>query len=182
MDLILMNKINGGGWVAINCLPTAAHTIWGVLAGKFLLSAVTEKEKIKWLLVAGVAGLIIGFAMDLTITPIIKRIATSSFVLASGGWVLLGLAACYWWIDIKNHKKNLQFFTIVGMNSLFIYIFIEIVASRWFNEYIGAITNGLMGMVNMPQGLMLVISSLILFFVEWKICQFLFRKGIFFKI
>jgi len=28
LDLILMGKINaGGGWVTINCLPTAAHTI-----------------------------------------------------------------------------------------------------------------------------------------------------------
>ena len=27
MDLVLMNKINNGGWVAINCIPTAVHTI-----------------------------------------------------------------------------------------------------------------------------------------------------------
>ena len=36
MDLVLMGKINNGGWVAINCVPTAAHTIWGVLAAKVL--------------------------------------------------------------------------------------------------------------------------------------------------
>ncbi|MBK5278380.1 MAG: DUF5009 domain-containing protein, partial [Bacteroidia bacterium] len=119
---------------------------------------------------------------DLTITPIIKRIATSSFVLASGGWCLLALALFYWWIDIKDHKKNLQFFTIVGMNSLFIYVFFEIVGGRWFNEYIGAITNGLMSMANMPLGLMAIITALTLFALEWKMCQFLFKKGIFFKI
>ena len=27
MDTVLMGKINDDGWVAINCLPTAAHTI-----------------------------------------------------------------------------------------------------------------------------------------------------------
>ncbi|MFZ9660909.1 MAG: DUF5009 domain-containing protein, partial [Chitinophagaceae bacterium] len=27
MDLILMNKINSGGWLAINSIPTAVHTI-----------------------------------------------------------------------------------------------------------------------------------------------------------
>lgn len=182
MDLVLMNKINGGGWVAINCIPTAAHTIWGVLAGKLLLSGKPEMEKVKWLLIAGVVGLIVGFGMDVTITPIIKRIATSSFVLASGGWCLLGLALFYWWIDIKNHKKHLQFFMIVGMNSLFIYVFFEIVGARWFNEYVGAITNGLMSMAHFPLGLMAIITSLTLFKLEWKICQFLFRKGIFFKI
>ncbi|MBK6480053.1 MAG: hypothetical protein IPF93_17855 [Saprospiraceae bacterium] len=36
--LILMNKINGGGWVAINCIPTAVHTIAGALTGKLLIS------------------------------------------------------------------------------------------------------------------------------------------------
>lgn len=182
VDLILMNKINKGGWVAINCIPTAAHTIWGVLAGRLLLSPKSEREKMKWLTLAGFAGIIVGYAMDPTITPIIKRIATSSFVLASGGWCLLSLALFYWWIDIKDHRKHLQFFTIVGMNSLFIYLFIEIVASRWFNGYIGAITNGMMSTIGVPSGLMMIITSLALFTLEWKMCQWLFRKGIFFKI
>jgi len=182
MDLLLMNKINSGGWVAINCIPTAAHTIWGVLAGKLLLSDKPGNEKIKWLAISGVAGLIIGFAMDATITPIIKRIATSSFTLASGGWCLLGLALFYWWIDIKDHKKHLEFFVIVGMNSLFIYLFFEIVGHRWFNDYIGAISNGLMGMINVPQALMAIITSLVIFALEWSLCRFLYRKGIFFKV
>ncbi len=182
VDLLLMNKINSGGWVAINCIPTAAHTIWGVLAGKLLLSDRSGTEKIKWLVIGGVAGLIIGFAMDATITPIIKRIATSSFTLASGGWCLLALALFYWWIDIKDHKKRLNFFVIVGMNSLFIYLFFEIVASRWFNDYIGAITNGLMGMINVPHALTAIITSLVIFALEWNLCRFLYRKGIFFKV
>ncbi len=182
VDLLLMNKINDGGWVAINCLPTAAHTIWGALAGKLLMSDVPEREKVKKLMLAGVAGLIIGFGMNYTITPIIKRIATSSFTLASGGWCLLGLSFFYWWIDVTNHRKYLHFFVVVGMNSLFIYLFIEIVASRWFNEYIGAITNGLMGMINMPAVLMGIITSLVIFALEWSMCRFLYERRIFFKI
>ncbi|MDH4092767.1 MAG: DUF5009 domain-containing protein [Cyclobacteriaceae bacterium] len=182
MDLLLMNKINAGGWVAINCIPTAAHTIWGVLAGKLLLSEKGGDEKVKRLMVAGLVGLLIGYSMNFLVTPIIKRIATSSFVLASGGWCLLALGLFYWWIDVKNHKKYLQFFTIIGMNSLFIYIFIEIIASRWFNEYIGAISNGLMGIINVPLVPMGIITSLILFALEWNLCRFLYKKGIFFKI
>jgi predicted acyltransferase len=180
--LLLMNKINAGGWVAINCIPTAAHTIWGVLAGKLLLSEKGGDEKVKRLMVAGLVGLLIGYSMNFLVTPIIKRIATSSFVLASGGWCLLALGLFYWWIDVKNHKKYLQFFTIVGMNSLFIYIFIEIIAGRWFNEYIGAISNGLMGIINVPLVPMGIITSLILFALEWNLCRFLYKKGIFFKI
>ncbi len=182
MDLVLMNKINQGGWVAINCIPTAAHTIWGAMVGKLLLTASAANEKIKWLLVTGVAALAAGYIMDVTITPIIKRIATSSFVLASGGWCLLALCFFYWWIDLRHHKKYVEFFVIVGMNSLFIYLFIEIVAGRWFNGYIGAITNGLMGMINIPIQVMAIITSLIIFSLEWALCRFLYRKGIFFKI
>lgn len=182
VDLLLMNKINSGGWVAINCIPTAAHTIWGALAGKLLLSDIQEREKVKNLVLAGVAALIIGYGMNYTITPIIKRIATSSFTLASGGWCLLGLSFLYWWIDITNHRKYLHFFVVVGMNSLFIYLFIEIVASRWFNEYIGAISNGLMGMINMPVVLMGIITSLVIFALEWSMCRFLYNRRVFFKI
>lgn len=182
VDLLLMNKINSGGWVAINGISTAAHTIWGAMAGKWLLSEKTGAEKVKALLIAGVAGLLLGYALDFSITPIIKRIATSSFVLVSGGWCLLGLALCYWWIDVRAHRRYLQFFTIVGMNSLFIYLFFEIVGHRWFNGYIGAITNGLMAMVQVPAGLAAIVTSLVIFGLEWGMCYFLYKKGIFFKV
>lgn len=182
MDLVLMNKINSGGWVAINFLPTAAHTIWGCLAGKLLLSSRSENEKVNWLVIGGIAGLVVGYVMDFTITPIIKRIATSSFTLASGGWCLLALALFYWWIDLKDHKRYVKFFIVVGMNSLFIYLFIEIVAGRWFTEYMGAITNGLMMLADVPENLMLILTSLIIFALEWGLCYFLYKRGIFFKV
>jgi len=180
MDLVLMNKINNDGWVAINCIPTAVHTIAGALAGKLLLGS---KEKIKPLLVWGLISLFLGYSLDIAgITPIIKRIATSSFTLASLGWCLMGLAFCYWWIDLTDHKKYLKFFIVVGMNSIFIYLFFEIVGHRWFNGYVGAITNGLMKLVNMPTMPMLIITSFCIFGLEWGICYFLYRKKIFFKL
>jgi predicted acyltransferase len=182
MDLLLMNKINEDGWVAINCIPTAAHTIWGALIGKLLLSDQPSRDKVKWMLISGAVALALGYALDLTITPIIKRIATSSFTLASGGWSILALCLAYWWIDIMNHKKHLYFFVVVGMNSLFIYLFIEIVASRWFNGYIGAITTGLLEIVHLPHGLIAIITSLAIFTLEWNLCNFLYKKKIFFKI
>jgi predicted acyltransferase len=182
VDLVLMNKINKGGWVAINCVPTAAHTIWGAVAGKLLLREASHGKKVKALLVAGIIGLVIGYTMDWTITPIIKRIATSSFTLASGGWCLIALAICFWWIDVRDHRRHLKVFTIVGMNSIFIYLFFEIVGSRWFNGYVGAITNGFMEMIHLPEHLMLIITSLIIFALEWGLCYFLYRKRIFFKL
>src|SRR5688500_18866553 len=182
IDLLLMNKTNSGGWVAINCIPTAAHTIWGALAGKLLISNTARDKKLRWLMVSGIAALVIGYSLNFTITPIIKRISTSSFVLASGGWCLLALALFYWWIDMRNHKNYLQFFLVVGMNSLFIYLFFEIVGGRWFNDYIGALSNGLMGMAGVSLGIMGIVTSLIIFSLEWAMWWFLYKRGILFKI
>ena len=135
------------------------------------------------MLIAGVSALALGYILDLAaITPIIKRIATSSFTLASGGWCILGLCLCYWWIDIMKHQKYLQFFVVVGVNSLFIYLFIEIVASRWFNGYIGAITGGLLEIIHLPHALIGIITSCVIFALEWSMCNFLYKKKIFFKI
>jgi predicted acyltransferase len=213
VDLLLMNKINKGGWVAINCIPTAVHTIAGALTGKLLLNKTSarpsaarglpqamptarydqparsssrpkqQRDKIRTLILWGLLALLLGYGLDLgAVTPIIKRIATSSFTLVSLGWVLWLLALCYWWIDVRDHRKHLEFFTIVGMNSLFIYLFFEIVGDRWFNEYGSAITNGLMKMVNIPKLAMGIITSLALFVFEWSLCYFLYRKKIFFRL
>ena len=183
VDLLLMNKINDGGWVAINCIPTAAHTIWGAVAGKWLLTLPDNKSKLTRIFILGIVTLVLGFAMDIAgITPIIKRIATSSFTLASGGLCLLGLAFLYWWIDILRHKRFLNFFLIVGMNSIFIYVFFEIVVSRWLGEYLNVIVNGILSPIQFSKLGILIIASLVIFAVEWGLCYWLYKKKIFFKI
>lgn len=181
VDLLLMGKINKGGWVAINVIPTAVHTVAGALAGKLLMSGATTKTKN--LIVWGLVTLAMGYAMELTgFTPIIKRIATSSFTLASLGWCLLMLAACFYWIDTRDRKKGLMFFTVLGMNSIFIYLFFEIVGGRWFNGYVTAISGGLLGPTGLPALLVSIVSCLLIFSLEWGICYFLYRKKIFFRI
>jgi predicted acyltransferase len=183
IDLILMNKINPGGWVATNCIPTAAHTIWGAVAGKWLLSLPNDKTKLIRISILGLVALILGYGLDIAgITPIIKRIATTSFTLASGGWCLLGLAFLYGWIDALRHKKFLNFFLIVGMNSIFIYVFFEIVVSRWLGEYINVLVNGLISPFGLTQDPIKIIACLVIFAVEWGLCFWLYKKKIFFKI
>lgn len=182
IDVILMNKINPGGWVAINCIPTAAHTIWGAVAGKWLLTKPVS-QKVKPIIFFGILALIAGYSLDiLNITPIIKRIATSSFTLVTGGWCLLALAFLYFWIDVLGHKKYLQFFTIVGMNSIFIYLFFEIVVHRWLFDYNNTIVNGLLSPFGIPGAVIMILSAFTLFSFQWFLCYWLFKKRIFFKV
>lgn len=119
-DIFLTGGLSEDRWVAFNAIPTTAHTIWGVVAGQVLMRNWPPGRKVKTLIIAGLIGVISGYLLGLQI-PIIKRICTSSFILVSGGWSFLALAACYQVIDIWNNKKVL-FFAIVGMNPLFIYM------------------------------------------------------------
>ena len=183
MDMVLMGKINGGGWVTINCLPTAAHTIWGVVAGKILISDRSAAEKLKPLIIAGIIGLILGYGMDLLgITPIIKRIATTSFVLASGGWCLLVLAASYWLIDVKGSKNWVFFFSIVGMNSIFIYLFTQTVGHQWVNGFAAIFTDGVLQWFGANAFVMAVVAALASLGIFWYLCYWLYSHKIFFKI
>jgi len=184
MDMVLMGKINnGGGWVAINCIPTAAHTIWGVLAGKLLASARSHRKKIITLLIYGGAALWLGYILHWTgADPIIKRICTAAFVLASGGWALLTLALFYWIVDIKGYKRWTWFFAVVGMNPIFIYLFMETAGRRWLTDLSGAfITDGLVRL-GAGEHFSLFINSLAVLFMAWGLCYWLYKNKIFIKI
>jgi len=184
MDMVFMGKINDGGWVTINFIPTAAHTIWGVVCGQILLSAKTGMEKVKTFLLWGIVLLVLGFGMDLLgITPIIKRIATSSFTLASGGFALLALAFSYWYIDVKDHQKKwMRVFSVVGTNSIFIYLFSETVGHQWFTGFGKIFTEGLLKPLNVPEDIILVINALFVLYMFWYLTYFLDKKKVYFKI
>ncbi|MDP4214360.1 MAG: DUF5009 domain-containing protein, partial [Bacteroidota bacterium] len=86
------------------------------------------------------------------------------------------------WIDCRNHRRHTRFFTIVGMNSIFIYLFIEIVGIRFFNAYVVDLTGGLPGIIHAPAIFSKIISSLCIFALEWGICYWLYKKAIFFRL
>jgi predicted acyltransferase len=184
MDMILMGKLNnGGGWVAINCIPTAAHTIWGVLAGLLLIKDVSRKCKFKTLIIAGSIALIFGYGLDQAgVTPIIKRIATDSFVFVSGGWALIGLALSYWLIDIKGYQKWIFPFVVVGTNSIFIYLFFQTVGGQWLNEFISIFSKGMLYWTGASEFVLNVYTSLVILATEWGLCYWLYKRKIFFRI
>ena len=181
----LNNKIEGvdraSTWATLNFVSTTAHTVWGVLCGKLLMSDRSSAKKIQILIIAGISALIVGYSLDLlNITPIIKKIATSSFVFASGGWTILALCLCYWLIDIKKlFIKGSKMFIIVGMNSIFIYLFFNIGGaglfsriadpfSRLFFSWGGELMVG-------------IISSLAVWAALWYLCYWLYKNKLFFK-
>jgi predicted acyltransferase len=180
------NKIEGVDkasiWASINAFPTIAHTVWGVLFGKLLQSDRHVKNKLQIMIIAGLSGLVIGYSLDfLHITPIIKKIATSSFVFASGGWAILGLAFCYWLIDVKKiFTEGSRFFIIVGMNSIFIYLLFSVGGAEVIRRFFTPFANSFFSWGGEITAA--IIASLFTWAALWYICYWLFKNKIFIKI
>ena len=179
MDLFLMGKLSGGHWVAFNAIPTTAHTMWGVMAGYLLKSNRPTMSKIKILVIAGIIGIVIGYGLN-PITPIIKRICTTSFVIVSGGWCLLALAFCFWLVDVQLKKKWAQFAIVFGMNPLAVYLFSEVSGNRWLRDMVRPFTEGFFPWI--PEGYVPIITALIVLWINWYVVNWLFNRKIFIRI
>jgi predicted acyltransferase len=175
VDMHISGELSGGHWVSFNAIPTTAHTIWGVLAGQWLMSDRPAMRKVSGLAIAGVTGVALGLALT-PISPIIKRICTGSFVITSGGLCLLALALCYWLVDVRRAGRWTTFFTIVGMNSLFIYLFIETGGTTWVLRIVKPFAVALAGWAGPVPGE--IATSLAAWAVLWSICYWLYRRKI----
>jgi predicted acyltransferase len=179
VDIQLMGKLSEGHWVAFNAVPTTAHTMWGVLAGQVLKSRRFPSRKIATLVVAGLIGVGAGYALN-PLTPIIKRICTSSFVIASGGWCLLALVFSFWLIDVMKIQKWARFFAIVGMNSLLIYLFTESGGASWLERIAKPFTMGFCGWAGQLSAQ--IITSLAVWALLWLTCFWLYKRKIFIRV
>ena len=131
------------------------------------------------MIISGVIGLVIGYGLD-PVTPIIKRISTSSFVFVSGGWSLLTFALFYWIIDIKNYRKWIKFAVIVGVNPLFIYLFAHVGGGDFITQIIKPFSFGLFERFGeLPAQ---IITSSITLFLLWYLTYWLYKRKIFIKI
>ena len=178
MDQLLMGKINqGGGWVAINFIGSTAHTMWGVVAGQVLRSARPDSRKIRLLAIGGSIGVLLGFALD-PITPIVKRICTSSFIIESGGLALLALALCYWIVDVRKRRRWAKIPIIFGMNSIFLYMTSQLLGG-WLKNLVGVFTKPFLD----PLGIAgTIIDANLVLAVYISLAWWLWKQKIFFKI
>lgn len=109
----------------LSTLPAIVNVIGGFLAGTFIQKKGKSFEGIAKLLIVGFLLIVLAFWWDL-IFPISKKLWTSSFVLYTVGIDLSVMAVLIYFIELKNKKIGIEFFTIFGKNPLFIYLFSEL--------------------------------------------------------
>jgi len=178
-DLLISGELSSGHWVSFNAISTTAHTIWGVLTAKLIMSDRDDTKKFKIMIIAGIILFVSGYTLD-PLTPIIKRIATSSFVIASGGWTLIAMALSFWFIDIKRYDKWVWVFAVVGMNPLFIYLFAHVGGARFIEPILHPFTYALFSWTG--EHIAEIITALLVWTVLWYMCYWLYKRKIFIKI
>lgn len=168
-----------GNWASFNAVPTTAHTIWGAICGQLIQSKPSQEKKIKYLILGGILALVIGYLLTF-ISPFNKKICTSSFIFASGGWSILAFTLCFWIIDIKKHRKWAKFGIVVGMNPIFIYLLADTI-KKFIIRFLGSWVN-LFFASWVPAYFNEIFLLLIAWFTNWYICFYLYKKHIFIKI
>ncbi|MGE3311184.1 MAG: acyltransferase family protein [Limisphaerales bacterium] len=172
---------NGGGYSTLSFVPTLATMLLGLLAGGILRNEWEPKRKLNRMVMLGIAGLALGaLAGWLGICPVVKRIWTPSWVLFSGGWCFLFLAAFYAIIDVQGHKRWAFPLVVIGMNSIMAYC----IAHLWehfvvgsFKTHLGQGVFAVFGDAYVP-----VVQGTAVLAVFWVILHWMHRRQIFLRI
>lgn len=105
----------------LSTLPAIATCLFGILVGVWLRNKeVDQPTKVAWLFTSGLAAVILGLLWDLQF-PINKALWTSSYVLYAGGLASIGLALCYWLIDVQGYKRITTPFVVYGVNAITVF-------------------------------------------------------------
>jgi predicted acyltransferase len=75
--------------------------LFGVLAGRFLLSNMSRIEQTVWLLLAGLLLLWLGAMSEAILMPINKSLWTPSYCFLMTGRALLIFSAFFWLLDVN---------------------------------------------------------------------------------
>ncbi|GAB4034842.1 acyltransferase family protein [Spirosoma jeollabukense] len=159
-------------------IPAICNALLGIFAGTFLRThGKTGNQKALQLLGAGVGFVVLGWLWNF-VFPVNKNLWTSSFMLVTGGLSLTLLAIFYWIIDVKDIKGWTFFFTIIGMNSILIYLAGEFIdfgyAARFF---FGGLLKLSDSEVVLEVGGVLAILA-----VKWVFLYFLYKKKTFLRV
>ncbi|SFU69851.1 Predicted acyltransferase [Pseudoduganella namucuonensis] len=116
-------------------IPALCSQLIGVLTGRWLLAPRNKAGQTVWMQLAGLAFLLAGAMLDVVLMPINKCLWSVSYCLLMSGWALLMFSVFYWLLDANPSRwlraraqSAMLFFTIYGMNALFLFALSGLVA------------------------------------------------------
>jgi predicted acyltransferase len=172
---------NDGGYATLSFVPTLGTMVLGLLAGGVLRSEGGVRERalrlVKWGGILLAAGWLAG---ALGICPVVKRIWTPSWVLFSGGWCCLFLAAFHALLEGQGWRGPFFPLVVIGTNSIAAYC----IAHLWedfivgaFKTHLGAGIFEILGSTYVP-----LVRGTFVLAAFWLILGWMHRQKIFIRI
>lgn len=177
--LLLPGKLYGGTFdpEGILCsLSATGITLMGTIAGNILRrKESTDWQKLGYLTLWGVSAIVLALALS-GVYPVIKSCWTSTFNLLAGGISFLLLAFFYLIIDLWGFHRWAFFFKVIGMNSIFVYLFTRIInvegVSKFFFGWLAKPLAENSNLLIITGGLLLV----------WLLLFYMYKKRIFLRV
>jgi predicted acyltransferase len=163
----------------LGIIPATATALLGMLAGQFVMwrkEGLTEQRRTGYMALAGVVLVGIGLLWNI-IFPINKNLWTSSFVCLVGGLSLLLFSLFYLIIDVWGYRKWSFFFTVIGMNSITVYMALRMVKFAYTS---GFLFDGVIRWF--PDTWTDFLGSCTYVATGWAFLYFLYKKKIFLKV
>ena len=178
-QMLLPGKLYGGTFDPegiLCCLSATGITLLGTIAGNILRNRkTTDWQKIGYMSAAG-AGLIVLALACSTFYPIIKSCWTSTFNMLTGGISFLLMALFFLIIDHWKIRGWSIYFRVIGMNSIFVYLFVRMANVREITEFF-------FGWLAKPMGqtgdFLMIIGFLA---IVWSLLYYMYKKKIFIRI
>jgi len=172
-DLVTVGRVLPEHWGTVICtLPTISTTIVGMLLGELLMTNRSTASKMKTIGLVGLSGVVLGWALN-PVIPIVMKIWTTSYGLASAGFACLMFLVFYWLVDVRGYRKLALPFLVIGMNAVAIYMSESIIP--WSN-IVAIFTHSLAGTLGSFTPLFHAIAVLT---IEWLVLYWMYKRKIF---
>ena len=177
VELMIWGRFSTGGYAAFNAFSSIATIILGIIAGDLLRTQLPDSRKTRYLLLAGLAGIVAGWLLS-PVIPVVKRIWTPSWTIYSAGWASLLLGAFYWIIEVKGKRAWSFAFMVVGINSITIYLLVSLLrspAKAWTWTVFGPL------LARMGDAGTIVHYCMVLL-IFWYMVYWMYKRRIFLKV
>ncbi len=173
VDKAVLGRHHAEGWgTVLSTIPTIATTVLGLLIGRLLQGRRPEKVKLAVIAAVGLSCVILGALLD-PVVPVIMKLWTTSYGLASAGWSCLLFLCFYAVIDVLDWKRWAFPFVVIGMNALAVYMGRTLLP---LDEHVGVFTAGLSARIGMFGPLFEASAVLV---VEWLVLYWMYKRKIF---
>lgn len=158
-------------------IPAVATALLGMFTGDFVRREDMNGNRKTVLMFCAAAVLLAAGLLWGLVFPVNKNLWTSSFVLVCAAYSIAMFALFYWIIDVRGYTRWTTFFTVIGLNSITIYMLSSAVnfssISRFFFGGLASLLPECWGQVVLSAGYVLIC---------WLLLNLLYRHKIFLKV